>query len=100
MANLINRGFGNMGGNIPQMSNNMPNGNLANNPAIQQIKQMMGMLNGVQNPQAILQQVAQQNPQLAQVMQMCQGKNPQEVFYQMCNQRGINPDEILNALKS
>lgn len=96
MGNLINRGMGG-GGGMPPAGAGI---NLANNPAIQQLKQMMNMLNGAQNPQAVLQQVAQQNPQLAQVMQMCNGKNPQQVFYQMCQQRGINPDEILNALKS
>lgn len=74
--------------------------NFANSPAVGQIKQIMNMLNGVQNPQAILQQVAQQNPQLAQVMQMCNGRNPQEVFYQLCQQRGVNPDDILNALRT
>lgn len=97
MANLINR---QMGTAMQQQAPQMQGANFGNNPAIQQIKQMMNTLRGTQNPQAILQQVAQQNPQMAQIMQMCQGKNPQDVFYQMCNQRGINPNDILNALRT
>lgn len=74
------------------LSNNTP-GNLA------PIKNMMQMLNSVQNPQAVLNMLAQKNPQFAQVMHLVQGRNPQEVFYEMCKQRGVNPDDILNQLK-
>lgn len=75
------------------LGNNDAPGNLA------PIKNMLAMLNGVQNPQAVLNMLAQKNPQFAQVMQLVQGRNPQEVFYEMCKQRGINPDDILNQLK-
>ena len=63
------------------------------------IKNMMQMLNGAQNPQAALQMLAQKNPQMAQVMQLVGGRNPQEVFYELCRQKGVNPDDILNQLK-
>lgn len=69
------------------------------NANLGQIRHIMQMLNGAQNPQAVLQQVAKKNPQVAQVMQMLQGRNPQEVFYAMCQQRGVNPNDILNQLK-
>lgn len=74
--------------NIPQSV-----GNLA------PLKNMLAMLNGAQNPQAALNMLAQKNPQVAQVMQMVNNKNPQEVFYEMCKQKGINPNDILNQLK-
>ena len=72
---------------------NAPVGNLA------PLKNMLAMLNGAQNPQAALNMLAQKNPQMAQVMQLVGGRNPQEVFYEMCKQRGVNPDDILNQLK-
>lgn len=75
------------------LGNNGTRGNLA------PIKNMMQMLNGVQNPQAALQMLAQKNPQMAQVMNLVGGRNPQEVFYELCKQRGVNPDDILNQLK-
>lgn len=70
-----------------------PVGNLA------PLKNMLAMLNGAQNPQAVLQMLAQKNPQIAQVMQMVQGRDPQQVFYELCRQKGVNPDDILNQLK-
>lgn len=68
----------------------MPN-NLSNN--IQQVKALMQMAQG--NPQII----AQQNPMVAQIMQMTKGQDLKQVFYQMCQQKGVNPDDIINELK-
>lgn len=69
----------------------------ANNQIMQnlkQVKSLMSMANG--NPQALLQQY----PQLKQVMQMTRGKDLQSTFYSMCQQRGIDPNVILNELRS
>lgn len=63
-----------------------------------QIKQMMGLLRAG-NPNMILQQLIQNNPQLSNIAQMCQGKNPQQVFYSLCQQRGIDPNTILSQLQ-
>lgn len=67
--------------------------------AAQSAKKMMGMLRGVKNPQQALMAAAQQNPQLGAVMQMCQGRNPQEVFYEQCKKNGVDPSTVINALK-
>lgn len=61
--------------------------------SIQQVKGIMGMAQG--NPMAMLQN----NPQFAQVMQLCKGQNPQTVLENMCKQQGINPQDLINALK-
>ena len=61
---------------------------------IRQAKNIMQMMNG--NPTAL----AQQNPMLNQVMQMCRGQNPQEMFMSMCKARGIDPNAILNELRN
>lgn len=73
----------------PQMMNGMNH-----------IKSMMSQLKMAKNPSLIIQQLAQNNPQFAQVMQMCGGHNPKDVFYKMCSQRGINPDEIIRNLQN
>ena len=65
---------------------------------IQSFQRMVHMLKGAQNPDATVMQLAQQNPQVAQVMQMCQGKNPKEVFLQECQKRGIDPQQIMGQL--
>lgn len=67
--------------------------------AAQSAKKMMGMLNGVKNPQQALMMAAQQNPQLNAVMQMCNGKDPQQVFYEECQKNGVNPEDILKELR-
>lgn len=60
---------------------------------IRQVKGMMQILNG--NPVAL----AQQNPMLNQVMQMCKGQDPEQFFLAMCKNRGIDPQAILNELR-
>lgn len=68
--------------------------------AAQSAKRMMNMLGAVKDPQKALMTVAQQNPQLNMVMQMCQGRNPEEVFREECQKAGVNPDEVINLLRS
>lgn len=63
------------------------------------LKNALSMLNSAKNPQQVLQQLAQKDPKIAQVIQLVQGKNPQQVFYAMCQQRGVDPNTILNQLK-
>lgn len=67
--------------------------------AAQSAKRMMGMLQSIKNPKQALMAAAQQNPQLNAVMQMCQGKDPQSVFYEQCKKQGIDPSAVINALK-
>lgn len=82
----------------PLMGNNPVMGN-ANAQAIQSVKRMMNMLRAAQNPQQAFMQAAQNNPALNTVMQMCNGKDPQQVFYAECQRRGVNPEDILSQLR-
>lgn len=61
---------------------------------IQRAKNLMFMAQG--NPMAVLQQ----NPQMQRVIKMCQGQNPQAIFESMCKQMGVNPNDVLNALRN
>lgn len=65
------------------------------NPAIGNMVNMIGALN---NPQKAIQQMIAQNPQMAQIIQMCNGKNPKDVFMAECQRRGIDPQQILSQL--
>lgn len=67
--------------------------------AVGSIHNMVEMMKGIQNPQAVLQQVARQNPMMGQVLQLCRGKDPKQVFYQMCRERGADPDNILRQIR-
>lgn len=63
-----------------------------------QFQQVMQLFRSAQNPQAVLQTLAQKNPQMQQIMQMCAGKNPRDVFVQACKQRGIDPQQAMQQL--
>jgi transposase-like protein len=68
-----------------------------NNPMMQ----MMGMLRSGRNPSAILQSMATNNPQVRQVMQMMNGKTPEQLR-QMANnmaaERGTTVEDIARQL--
>ena len=70
-------------------------------PQVNQIKQMFNLLKSAQNPQALLNNMASQNPQLKQVMEVINqhGGDPKKAFYDIAKERGIDPNEILNQLK-
>lgn len=65
----------------------------------------MGMLvnaiNAGQNPMAALQMMAGLNPQLAQAVQMLQGKSPaqlQQMAQNMARERGISINDLIRQL--
>lgn len=71
---------------------------LAQNNVIQKIIQIAKSGN---NPQQLLNSLAGQNPQLNQVMQLVNsGKmTPKQIFMNMANQQGVNPNDIISMLK-
>lgn len=68
------------------------NSQLINN--VRNVKSVMRMVNG--DPRALVQQF----PSLGLVLQMAQGQNLQSMFMNMCQERGIDPNVILNELRS
>ena len=72
-----------------------------NNP-MAMLGQAMGLINQVRqsgNPQAMMQQMAAQNPNVKKALDMCQGKSPEQVFMDMCRQNGIDSGQITGMLK-
>ena len=70
---------------------------MMNNPMMQ----MISMLRGWMNPQTLLANMAQNNPQVRQVMQMMQGKSPAELKQMaenMAAQRGTTVEDIARQL--
>ena len=62
---------------------------------------MMDTIKSSNNPQAMLQNMVNQNPQYKQIMDYVRqnGGDPKTAFYKMAQQKGVNPDDILNMLK-
>ena len=59
------------------------------------------MLKNSHNPGQLFQQMAKSNPQVQSIMQMIQQTNqtPKQLFYQAAEQRGVDPNQILNMFK-
>ena len=68
---------------------------------IASIKQAMNTVRSAGNPQMMLQQILGNNPQYAQVQKLISdnGGDAQRAFYSLANQMGIDPNEVLNALR-
>lgn len=50
----------------------------------------------------MLRNVMAQNPQMRQVMDVVQksGGDPQQAFYALARQKGVDPEQVLAALRS
>lgn len=66
-----------------------------------QVRQMISMLKGTANPQALLNQLIQTNPNMKQVMEIVQqyGGDANKAFYALAKEKGIDPQQILDLLK-
>lgn len=71
------------------------------NNNLSQIKNMMNMIRSARNPQAMLQSMMQNNPQMRQVMDLISqsGGDPKAAFYKLAQEKGIDPQQILDMLK-
>ena len=83
---------------LMSMIGNMGGGN---NPmgAMMQAMQMVNKLKQAGNPQAAVEQMAQTNPNVKKAMDMCKGKNPKQVFEEMCRQNGMDPGQFSGLRK-
>ena len=68
-----------------------------NNPFMQ----MMGLLKSGKNPNAILQTMAMNDPQVRQVMQMMNGKTPaqlEQMARNMAKERGTTIEDVARSM--
>ena len=62
---------------------------------------MIGMVNASQNPQAMISQMMNNNPQMKPIMDAINaaGGDPRKAFYSMAEKMGVDPQEILKMMK-
>ena len=68
-----------------------------NNPVLALVQAMQQG----RNPMALMQTMAQQNPQVAQALQMMQGKSPQQLqmmAQNMARERGVDLNQMLRQM--
>lgn len=65
------------------------------------LKNMMNTVRNAGNPQAMLMNMAQSNPNIKQAMDFINqsGGDPQKAFYALAEQKGVNPEDILSQLR-
>ena len=72
------------------------------NPFNQQtnnLQSMYNMFKNSRNPQELFMNYARNNPQMQPIMNALQsGGDPQQLFYSLCQQRGVNPQQFLNNI--
>lgn len=87
-----------MAGNpLMQMMGGGPMAAIMNSP----IMQLVNVLKGGNNPQALLQQMMGQNPQVKQVMDSVQGKSPQDMSNYLktaAQQKGIDLGQLASQI--
>lgn len=68
---------------------------------MKQIQQMANMFKNAKNPQQLIMNMVNQNPQMKQVLEMLQNSNksPKDLFYEMAQQKGVDPNQILSMLQ-
>ena len=78
--------------NQSQLSRNNSNGGL---------QQMINMVSRSNNPMQLMQTIAQSNPQLQSILNLIQTsqKSPKDLFFEMAQQRGVDPQQILQILQ-
>lgn len=70
-------------------------------PIVGQVKNIMSMMRASQNPTAMLNGLIQSNPQYKQALEYvnANGGDPKAAFYKLAEEKGVDPNEILNMLK-
>ena len=71
------------------------------NQNLGQIRSMINLVKSAGNPQEMMSQVMQTNPQMRNVMSYINqsGGDPKRAFYRMAQEKGVDPDEILNMIR-
>lgn len=68
---------------------------------LNQIKSMMNFIKSSGNPQAMLENLMQNNPNYQKVVQLVRdnGNDPKKAFYSYAQQLGVDPNEIIKMLQ-
>lgn len=64
-----------------------------------QVKKIYDMLRYSNNPEAMLNNLLAQNPQMAQTINLIRNNgNYEQIFRSMCQERGINADDFIRQM--
>lgn len=67
-------------------------------PLSNNMVQMIKNFKSLKNPQAMIQQMLNQNPKVASLIQAANG-NPEQAFRNLAKEMNVDPNEIINLLR-
>ena len=69
---------------------------------IQPAKQALRQIMSLSNPQAMMNQMLMNNPNIQQALNFIKqaGNNPQTAFINLAKQKGVNPEDFMKELMS
>lgn len=65
---------------------------------LQNLKQTITTIKSMSNPQAFVQNMINQNPQVKQILDQ-NGGDAKTAFYKLAEQKGIDPNQIIDLFK-
>lgn len=65
---------------------------------LQNLKQAITTIKSMNNPQAFVQNMINQNPQVKQILDQ-NGGDAKTAFYKLAEQKGIDPNQIIDLFK-
>ena len=70
-------------------------------PGLDSIRNLLTMMRGASNPTSLLQGLLQNTPQYQQAMNLVKqsGGDARSAFYNLAQQKGVDPNEILNLFR-
>ena len=65
------------------------------------VQQMMKTVQMARNPQMMIQAMMRSNPAMKQAMDYINqnGGDPEQAFYKLADEKGVNPQDILNTFR-
>lgn len=71
-----------------------------NPQAVESVKRMVNMLQSSNNPEQAIQNLAQKNQQIGQLIQIANGHGGlKRLFFERAKQMGIDPNSVISQLK-
>ena len=61
-------------------------------------RQLINSIKAMRNPQSVVMNAINQNPEIKSFVESA-GGDYKKAFYAMAQQKGVNPDDILNMMK-
>lgn len=97
--NIQNETFNNMNFSTNQPSQNFQKSNsFIDQSKINDFKQAASMFNSFGDKNKLIEAICNKDPRMRTILQMCNGRDPKQVFINECINRGLDPNQLISQL--